>query len=373
MNSTTPHLTLEELTGDTELSADARAHLAICGPCAAEAADWAAVASGTRLLVAGFRPEPDLLIELPGRRNRVHRMLPYAAAAAIVLGAGGYGLTSVFGGTGDRTGAWHPTTTGLIVTGCAHVMLASGTVTAVNGDDITLTPSSGNPVTVETSANTAFTRLAAGTTSDIADGDDVMVAGTLTGSLSAGGTLTATGVSITTAEPSVSVMAQGPGFDVAAGTVTDVTGSGFTLRARNGAQFSVVISASTPVVVEEQTTLSQLQVGEYTTAAGSDGSDGTLAANAVSQQSVPQSEWSKFQPITLKVPAGATGSNISASGGPGSTGPVSTQLPGGPSSPGPLSSGSVSSQLPGSPPSGSLFGTCQPSTLTMDYLVRGAS
>ena len=354
MNGTSQHLTLEELTGDTELSPGARAHLAACAVCAAEASDWAAVASGIRLVVAGFRPRPGLpdrvLLELdeaaPGGSRRVSRLLPYAAAAVLALGAGGYGLASVLSGTGHQAPAQRAS---LLATGCPQVMLAAGTLTTVNGDDLTLTPSSGGPVTVVTSQNTTFTRLTTGTASNITDGDSALVSGTLAGSPQTGGTLTAASVSLMFPGPSVFTMSGGPGIDVVTGTVTGVTGSGFTLQERSGAQFSVVVSASTTVVVEEHTSLSQLQVGQYTTAAGSAGSDGTLLADAVSQQGVPQSVWSKIQPAAPKAPAGTSGLNLATPGAPGSGG----QVPGG------LAQGS-----------GGRPASCEPSTLTMDYLVH---
>jgi hypothetical protein len=352
MNGTSQHLTLEELTGDTELSPGARAHLATCAVCAAEASDWAAVASGIRLVVAGFRPRPGLpdrvLVELDGGSRRVSRILPYAAAAVLALSAGGYGLASALSGSGHQALAQRAS---LLATGCPQVMLAAGTLTAVTGNDLTLTPSSGGSVTVVTSQNATFTRLAAGTVSDIADGDSALVSGTLAGSPRTGGTLTATSVSVMFPGPSVITSEGGPGTDVATGTVTGVTSSGFTLQQRDGARFTVVISASAAVVVEEHISLTQLQIGQYTTAAGSAGSDGTLVADAVSQQDVPQSVWSKIQPTAPKAPAGTPGLNIATPGAPGSGGQVPGQVPGGQTQ----------------------AGSCQPGTLTMDYLVHDAS
>ena len=359
MNGTSQHLTLEEMTGDTELSPGTRAHLATCAACAAEASEWAAVASGIRFFVAGVHPSRVLLPELDEsapagwNRHRLGRVLPYAAAAVIALSAGGYGLASALGGSGHQAPAQRAS---LLSTGCPQVLLAAGRLTAVTGNDLTLTPSSGDSVTVVTSQNTTFTRLAAGTVSDIADGDSALVSGTLAGSPHTGGTLTATSVSVTFPGPSVMISEGGPGTDVATGTVTGVTGSGFTLQQRNGARFTVVLSASAAVVVEEHVSLTQLQVGQYTTAAGSAGSDGTLVAEAVSQQDVPQSVWSKIQPTAPKAPAGTPGLNIATPGAPGSGGQVSGQVPGG------LAQSS-----------GSRSGSCQPGTLTMDYLVHDAS
>jgi hypothetical protein len=343
MNGTSQHLTLEQLT--SELTPAARAHLAGCAECTAQASDWAAVARGTRLIVDSFQPaDLDFFVQ-PAARGR-RRMLPYAAAAAVLaLSAGGYGLAAALGGSGPQAAPGRAATTGLIATGCPRVMLTAGKLTAVNGDDLTVTPSAGSPVTVVTSPGTTFTRLAAGTVSDITDGDNALVAGTTAGSPQTGGTLTAASVSLLFPGPSAMTSWGGPGTDVETGTVTGVTGSGFTLRSANGARFSVIVSAGTAVVVEEHVSLSQLRVGEYTTAAGSTGSGGSLRADAISQQAVPQSIWDKLKPRAPKAPVG----------GPA----ISVTLPA------PGSGGQPSGQLSG--------GDCQPGTLTMDYLVHDAS
>lgn len=356
MNDTSQHLTLEQLTGDAALSPTARAHLTECPRCEAEVHDWATVASATRLLTADGQPCPDLLDRIlrdadravPAKRNR---MIPYAAAAAaIVLSAGGYGLTSALTGTGHQSTPRHAVTTGkLIPTGCAQTQLAAGQLTAVTGVDLTL-GSGSDAVTVVASQDTTFTRLATGTVSDIADGDHAIVAGTPEGSTQAGDTFTATAVMVTFPGPSV-LSAPFPGPDVLFGTVTAVTGSGFTLHKGNGTQVDVVLPASAAVIAEEHATLSQLQPGKFTTAVVSAGPDGTLNADAVSQQDVPQSVFSKLWPTA---PADAPTQNTAPPGAPGSDGRVSGQP--------------RSGQPQGS---GAQPGSCDPSALTMAYLVRG--
>jgi hypothetical protein len=355
MNDTSQHLTLEQLTGDAALSPTARAHLTECPRCEAEVRDWAAVANATRLITADGQPCPDLLDRILRDADRAvaakrNRLIPYAAAAAaIVLGAGGYGLTSALTGAGHQSTQRHAVTTGkLISTGCRQTLLAAGQLSAVNGDDLTLGSGSG-AVTVVASQDTTFTRLATGTVSDIADDDHAIVAGTPEGTPQVGGTFAATAVMVTFPGPSV-LSAPFPGPDVLFGTVTDVTGSGFTLHEENGAQVDVVLSASTAVIAEERTMLSQLQLGKFTTAAGSAGPDGALNAGAVSQQDVPQSVFSKLWPPAPTAPA----QNTATPGAPGSDGRVSGRPRRG--------------QPQGS---GAQPDSCERGALTMAYLVRG--
>jgi hypothetical protein len=361
MNDTSQHLTLEQLTGDAALSPTAGAHLTECPRCEAELHDWAAVANATRLLTADGQPRPDLLDRILRDADRAvlakrNRMNPYAAAAAaIVLFAGGYGLTSALSGAGHQSTPRHALTTGkLIPTGCGQIQLATGQLTAANGDDLTLRYGSG-AVTVVASQDTTFTRLATGTVSDIADDDYAIVAGTPEGSPQAGGTFTATAVMATFPGPSV-LSAPFPGPDVLFGKVTDVTSSGFTLHEGSGVQVDVVLSASMAVITEEHTTLSQLQLRKFTTAVGSAGPDGTLSAAAVSQQDVPQSVVSKLWPPEPTAPAGAPTLNTATPGAAGSDGRVARQP--------------RSSQPQGS---GAQPDSCEPGALTMAYLVRGTS
>jgi hypothetical protein len=179
------------------------------------------------------------------------------------------------------------------------------------------------------------------------------VAGTPEGSPQAGGAFTATAVMVTFPGPSV-LSAPLPGPDVLFGTVTDVTGNGFILREGNGTKADVALSASTAVIAEEHTALSQLQLGKFTTAVGSAGPDGTLNADAVSQQDVPQSVFSKLWSPEPNTPADAPTRNAATPRAPGSDG-----------------------RIPGQPRSGQPQGSdarpdsCDPSVLTMAYLVRG--
>ena len=356
MNDTSQHLTLEQLIGSAALSPTALAHLTECPRCEAELHDWAAVASATPLITADSQPCSDLLGRIlreadgapAAKRNR---MTPYAAAAAaIILGAGGYGLTSALTGAGHQSTPRHAVTADkLIPTGCGQTQLAAGQLTAVAGDDLTLGTGPG-AVTVVASEDTTFTRLATGTVSDIADDDHAIVAGSPGGSPQAGATFTATAIMVTFPGPSL-LSAPLPGPDVLFGTVTDVTGGSFTLREWNGTQVDVVLPATTTVIAEERTTLSQLQLGNFTTAVGSAGADGTLNADAVSQRDVPQSVYSKLWPPAPTAPAHNTAT-------PGASG----------------SGGSVSGLARSGRPQGAGAdrGSCDPIALTVAYLVPGA-
>ena len=314
MNGTSQHLTLEELTGDAELSAAAHAHLATCAHCSAEAQDWAAVADGARLIVSASRPSPPLfgrvlsaLDAAPrARRNGRRALLPYAAAATvIVLGAGGYGLSSALGSGATHVGRG-TTAAELTATGCTGLDLAAGTLNGVSGAgasdrDLVLTTTSGRPVTVTTSAATTLLRVEAGNLGDISNGSRVLVTGT-----SAGDILIATSVAImpgTVTEPP----SPGGGLGAAGivtGTVADANASGFTVVAMDGHRYGVTVSDATTVITTARINASQLRLGETTTASGAAGSGGTLTASTVEQLAIPAATWRKLRPSIPSAPAG---------------------------------------------------------------------
>jgi hypothetical protein len=324
MNGTSQHLTLEELTGDAELSAAAREHLATCAGCGAEARDWAAVARGARLIVSASQPSPPLLGRVlnaldaaPRTRRNWRRALPYAAAAAAVVLAGtGYTLAGTLGSTAPQAG--HVTTMGLTATGCTGLDLAAGTLTAVNGDDLVIRTASGRTVTVTTSAATTLRRVEAGSTSDIADGAQVLVTGT-----SAAGTLTATSVTIM---PGTVTQPQSPGgglgaAGLVAGTVADASASGFTVVAADGTRYAVTVSDATTVITTASIGAGQLQLGETTTASGTAGPGGTLTASTVEQLAVPAATWRKLRPPIPSPPPGVpTLKGLATPDAPGSGG-----------------------------------------------------
>ena len=321
MNDTSQHLTLEELAGDSDLTATAQEHLSTCEHCWAQARDWAAVASGARHIIAGAQPSSAVLgnvmraLEQDNRTRRpgrTRKLLPYAAAAAVVLGAGGYGLTAALGsgtqggGSGTPAGRAGAVTTaaGLAATGCRSLDLTAGTLTQASGQKLIVTTSSGHRVPVTVSADTSFLRVRTGVLTDITDGARVMVVGDVSG-----GTVTATTVTIlpeTVTGPG-QLSGGGPGAEmVLAGAVSNASSTGFTVT-NQGHSFQVTMSSATTVITTVRISASQLRIGETTTATGRATADGTLAASTVEQLDVPAATWRKMRPSIPAVPSGPSG------------------------------------------------------------------
>jgi hypothetical protein len=284
MNPGSVHLELEELLSDINgeaVSERARAHLATCGSCRAEARRWQTIAGGVRGLVAAT-PEaarPPLprrtglaALTGPGRRA----MLAASAAAALLLAGGGYGLTVAF--TGHATGpAGAGTTTAALtaVNGCAGLVQASGTLAQVTGTSLVITTASGQPVTVTTSPSTMVSESGA-PLSDITDGASVIVAGP-----ESGGTIAAQHVQIVAAVQR-GIPETPPGIVAVHGTVADASTGGFTVVTSTGTRVPVTTSSETEVGLFDPS-LSQLQTGANTIAVGHASPAGTLTAIAVLQ------------------------------------------------------------------------------------------
>jgi len=277
-----PHLDLADLIAEANGQAAGdrtREHLARCEHCRAEANRWNLVADGVRGLTAAT-PEPAQPAWPRRSRSRVlagpwrrRMMLTSAAAALVVLGGAGYWVSSAF----SRPAAGTVLTA---VSGCAGTELANGTLEQVNGTSLVIGTSSGQRVTVTTSAS-AVVSVAGALLSDITDGAPVIALGP-----SSGGTIAAT--SVTAGPPPGDgkghlTVTPPPGWSVAQGTVSGASTSGFTVVTPGGARVPVTTSAGTFVVVPHAS-LGQLRVGVTTVAVGQPGPDGTLTAAGVLQQ-----------------------------------------------------------------------------------------
>jgi Domain of unknown function (DUF5666) len=318
MNGTTDHLAIEQLITPAE---ESMPHLAACAQCAAQAAEWTALGRGVRRLgfdgTAPAGPYEKVLAALDARpvsprgrlvglRRTVAARRPVAlagaAAAATVLAAGGYWLsTSLVSGGHPAAGAGHAATlAGVISTGCPGLDLAAGTLDQVNGDDLVLTEGNGTRVTVTTTAGTTIQRDIAGTVSDLADGDQVVVTGRLSG-----GAMTADNVSVLPG----AVLAVGkmgspapPGF--VTGRVSDVSGGAFEVTESDGTAVSVATTTSTNVTETVSSSVTGLQTGKFTTVAGTEGTDGTLVAKNIQQNDLPPGYQKKVQPSPPSAPGG---------------------------------------------------------------------
>jgi hypothetical protein len=352
MNTTSPHLTLGELTSP---AAEAGEHLTACAECAAEAASWAAVAAGIQLIVSGTQPPPAVLdgvrraVETDRRGMRRRPVLTAsAAAAAVALAAGGYGLSAALGPGGRHTPARTQVAADLTATGCSGIDLTKGTLKQVTGQDLVLTVPNGTAVTVTTSASTTILRGVIGNPGDIADGEHVQVKGTITG-----GVIAASGIAVTPSSSPAPPAPAKPG--ITSGTVASAASGGFDVVTASGTRVRVTTSPSTRVRITERTSLSQLRTGDATSAVGTAGPGGTLAASTVAQGAVVPSL--NLAPPQLVKPTRPTLPKLRA----GLPTPLAKQ---------------PSSALPSTNSSGGLklneFG-CAPESITTSYLLSAGS
>jgi hypothetical protein len=287
-----PHLDLDDLLAEVNSQAigdRAREHLATCEHCRTEANRWSLVAGGVRGLAAAA-PEPvpparprhiaPQLLAGPRRRTMVAAS---AAAALVLIGGAGYGISAALAGHAPGTARTGTKTAALTaVKGCDGLELADGTLGQVNGASLVINTSSGQPVTVSTTASTHVAVFEA-PLSDITDGAPVVAAGH-----SSNGTIEATHVIVgkppvppgggQAGQPGTDI----PGMAAVTGTVSDATAAGFTVVTSTGTQVSVTTSSDTQVSLFP-TSLSQLQTGASTIGVGYAGPDGTLSAIAVLQ------------------------------------------------------------------------------------------
>jgi hypothetical protein len=263
------HLDIDDLlTGSA--GERVRAHLDDCADCRTEAARWETVGNAVCGLMAGTT-EPALPAFPTGRwqsRRSRTALVASAAAAALVLGGAGYGLTAALARSAPAVTIVSLTA----VSGCDGLEQADGTLAQVNGSSVVVTTSSGQRVTATTSASTRFSVYGV-PLSAITDGASVTVLGP-----ESDGRLQASHILLdgTGGGP---MSGDGP---PGAGTVADVTSSGFTLDEPGGTRVAVSTSGETGVMLL-QAGLSQLRTGGYTIAVGYPQANGTLAAIAVNE------------------------------------------------------------------------------------------
>jgi hypothetical protein len=332
MTAQITHLTLAELAASenpADLPEGAAAHLETCPACQARARH--ALPDGVRSLLAGCQPPPRLLQDLfeaidsqqvPARAQwGGGRIVLTAAAAAVLLGAAGAGaVTALRPATPAPPGSATRVAAGLTATGCTGTELAGGTLDRVSGTSLVLATVSGKQVTVTTSASTRILREVTGTPGDVADGSHVLVSGT-----SSGGAIAARLVSIlpeTAGSPPTPLggATAGLALGLADGTVADASGDGFTVVEHDGTRVAVTMSSSTSVITTVQVSVSQLRIGAVTSAAGTAGPGGTLAAATVEQNGLPAGTLRKALPAPPSLPSGLPSpGTLITPGAPGST------------------------------------------------------
>jgi anti-sigma factor RsiW len=267
------HLDIDHLLTEP-VSEQARGHLAGCAACQTEATRWESVADGVRELMADTPRLPALRVPAtdpirtePARRRQRTAWLAAAAAAVVMLGGVGYGLA-----TRTRSPSSPVPTALAAVRGCAALKQVYGTLTQVNSTSAVIDTTSGQAVTVTTTATTAV-NLTVLPLSDITDNATVTVVGPVDD-----GIVQARSV-ILGLKPGQEEL-NSPGSPAPNGTVTHAYDGGFTFTPAGGSPIQVVTSAATEVDMFNAS-LSQLQTGRYTTALGFAGPDGTLAANLI--------------------------------------------------------------------------------------------
>jgi len=277
MNIRSPHLDIEDLIAEVTGQAiddRAREHLTHCEHCRAEVNRWDLVASGVRGLAAdGVHGPADAR---PGRTRRTRQrvlagpwrrtmLVAGSAAAALVLLVGIGAATGYVRISGDRTQA-----TLTSVPGCTQLEQADGILQQVNGTSLVIETTSGQPLTVTTTAST-FMSVSGPLLSDITDGASVEVRGSSSEGVIAGAI-------VTVGQPFSAV--NFPGLVPVRGTVSDASAAGFTLVTSSGTRIPVTTSGDTLVVVPHASP-SQLQGGISIFVLGQAGPDGTLSAKGV--------------------------------------------------------------------------------------------
>lgn len=314
MNQAPVHLRLEELIAAARggpVAPPAARHLAVCQSCAGEVRNWNAVTGGIGVLVTrseppghiigqvlaaiddqppqpdpvpAIRAEPVAGTARHGLRGHGYAWLAAAAAVALLAG-GGYGVSTVLSSAGVPRAA-----AALTATGCSSLKAVGGTLTSVSGPALTIRAADGSPVTVTTAADTKVVREIAGTLSDIADGSAVTVFGT-----NSGGTVDAKSVALRSGAASSAgkLPTSPPGhgglslqIGLASGTVTDAASSGFTVDEPDGSRVQVTTSPATTVLTLVTSSIGQLEAGQLTSAVGTPGPNGTLAATMVEQDAL---------------------------------------------------------------------------------------
>jgi hypothetical protein len=225
------------------------------------------------------------------------RKAAVATGIAVALGAGGYGIALAADSQGaTQNGAASGVPAAQVesgngtgpgpVCGGAFMHGVAGTLKSDNGSTLTVQTPGNTTRTVTTTSSTQVVRIAAGSLTDVANGDQVAVAGSF-----ANDTLTASTIAVGTDltenpdnPPSGSSLWASRGFTL--GTVADRTATGFTVVASNGSRVSVTAPSSAKVSTAVKIAISALKVGQPVAASGTVDSNGNISATRVEENDV---------------------------------------------------------------------------------------
>ncbi len=236
---------------------------------------------------AGPRPSVAQIQNI-GRARQRRVILAATAAAVVLIGGAGYGVSAAV--TGHAPGARGTSTTASALTavhGCAWLRRAAGTLRRVRGTTLVIKTASGQLVTVTTTAST-MVMVSAAPLGDITNGSAVLALGHRAASV-----ISAQTVIIGLPSPSGRYkLATPPGIAGALGTVADASAAGFTLVTASGTRIRVTTSSSTRVQISHASP-DQLKTGRFTIAVGHAHAHRMFSAVAVVQP--PQGFGGKLQ------------------------------------------------------------------------------
>jgi hypothetical protein len=236
----------------------------------------------------------------PTSTTLVHRTGPSALRIAIV----GAGLIAIFAGAAMTLASNQPAASATLTTSTADAVLANAldgdalvfegrgpghhfgfreiTITAINGSNLSLTTTDGWTRTITVASATTYAK--AGETIALADlevGDQIHFRQTLEDD----GTYTIDAIVVVL--PHVG------------GEVTAVSGSTITVEQRDGTSATIEVTADTTYRVgdDDSAALSDIAVGAFVVAEGTENADGSLtAARVVSRPDGPRGHWHRIAP-----------------------------------------------------------------------------
>lgn len=222
-----------------------------------------------------------------GRPRSTRSWIAGGVVAAVIAGGAVFGINAVSSHSASSASQTSSAAGGLGRFG----MGTRGTITAINGKTITVKTSSGT-TKVTTATSTTVSMAKAGTVSDIATGDQVMVLGTTSGTKIAATQIIDTGKTGSAATGQAPAGFPGGGAPPngaggapsggtgppTSGTVIKVSGSTITVKGTDGKTYTVSSGSTTTVAIEATGSLSDLATGDTVQVMGRTGSGGAVTA-----------------------------------------------------------------------------------------------
>ena len=195
---------------------------------------------------------------------------------------------------------------------------ANGTIASINGNTLTLTTSQGQ-ATVNISSTTTIEKTAAGSVSDLIQGDFV----TINGSPDSNGNVNATSIVVRQGQPPTVITpgtggsatrpnggfpGGGTGSQMTIGTINSIDSNSFMVTTVAQGQVTVNIGSDTTIQKTVSGTAFDLQIGVSISATGQTDANGDINATSISIGS-PGQGFPAFQPITTQSQTSANNSN----------------------------------------------------------------